>query len=136
MGSVVATRSDFSCWSSGWSYAIADREVVPEPGEPQVIWCLDEFGPLSLMPHPGRQWTGRGGRRKDPDREPRPRRPATYHRYDGVRHLFAAHNLIDDKLFGHVKPRKRRGQSRPSSPRCATSPSTAPTTPPTGRRPA
>src|SRR5262245_60102966 len=22
-------------------YAIADREVAPEPGEPQVIWCMD-----------------------------------------------------------------------------------------------
>src|SRR6185437_13463125 len=36
-------------------YAIADGEVVPDADEPQVIWCLDEFGPLNLMPHPGRQ---------------------------------------------------------------------------------
>lgn len=35
---------------------------------------------------------------------------ATYNRNDGVRHLFAAYNLIDDKLFGHVKPRKKRVQ--------------------------
>ena len=59
-------------------YAIADGEVVPEPDEPEVIWCLDEFGPLTLMPRPGRQWAERGGRHKDPDREPRPRmRPPT-----------------------------------------------------------
>ncbi|GHE14485.1 hypothetical protein GCM10010339_85350 [Streptomyces alanosinicus] len=25
-------------------YAIADGEVLPEPGEPEVIFCLDEFG--------------------------------------------------------------------------------------------
>lgn len=33
---------------------------------------MDEFGPLNLQPHPGRQWTERGGRHKDPAREPRP----------------------------------------------------------------
>jgi transposase len=31
-------------------YAIADREVIPEPGEPEVIFCVDEFGPLNLQP--------------------------------------------------------------------------------------
>ena len=35
-------------------YAIADREIAPEPGEPEVIWRMDEFGPLSLQPRPGR----------------------------------------------------------------------------------
>ena len=28
-------------------YAIADGEVLPEPGEPAVVFCLDEFGPAS-----------------------------------------------------------------------------------------
>jgi hypothetical protein len=64
-------------------YAIADGEVVPEPGEPEVIWCMDESGPLNLQPRPGNQWAGRGGKHKDPDREPRPRMRATYHRNDG-----------------------------------------------------
>ncbi|WUJ85082.1 helix-turn-helix domain-containing protein [Streptomyces mirabilis] len=68
-------------------YAIADGEVIPEAGEPEVVFCMDEFGPLNLQPHPGRQWTGRGGKHKDPDREPRPRRRATYTRPHGVRHL-------------------------------------------------
>src|ERR1700689_3272761 len=31
-------------------YAIADREVTPEPGDPEVIFCVDEFGPLNLQP--------------------------------------------------------------------------------------
>ncbi len=91
-------------------YAIADGEVVAEDGEPEVIWRMDEFGPLNPMPHPGRQWAAISGKNKDPGREPRPRRRATYNRNDGVRHLFAAYNLIEDKLFGQVKPRKKRVQ--------------------------
>ncbi|WTI11787.1 transposase [Streptomyces sp. NBC_00820] len=91
-------------------YAIADDEVVPEEDEPTVIWCLDEFGPMNLKPHPGRHWAASSGKDADPDRDPRPRRRATYNRNDGVRHLFAAFNLIDDKLFGHVKPPTKRVQ--------------------------
>ncbi|MET7746705.1 IS630 family transposase [Streptomyces sp. NPDC005385] len=91
-------------------YAIADGEVIPEDGEPEVIFCMDEFGPLNLMPHPGRQWAERGGKHKDPDREPRRRRRATYNRYGGVRHLFAALDLTKDMFYGHVKPIKRRTQ--------------------------
>ncbi|MDV6259695.1 MULTISPECIES: IS630 family transposase [Rhodococcus] len=89
-------------------YAIADGEVVPDSGEPQVIFCLDEFGPLNLQPHPGRQWAERGGKHKDPDREPRRRRRATYTRPHGVRHLFAGYDLGKDKLYGHVKTTKNR----------------------------
>ena len=33
---------------------------------------------------------------------------ATYTRTEGVRHLLAAYELGEDKLFGHVKPRKTR----------------------------
>jgi len=89
-------------------YAIADGEVIPEDGEPKVVLCLDEFGPLNVQPHPGRQWAERGGRHKGPDREPRPRRRATYTRPYGVRHLFAAYDLGKDKLYGHIKPKKNR----------------------------
>lgn len=60
-------------------YAIADGEVIPEKGEPEVIFCMDEFGPLNLQPHPGRQWAELGGKGKDPDREPRPRTPCDLH---------------------------------------------------------
>jgi transposase len=91
-------------------YAIADREVVPEPGEPEVIFCMDEFGPLNLQPRPGRQWAAVSGKSKEPGREPRPRMRATYTRTEGVRHLLAAYELGEDKLFGHVKPRKTRAR--------------------------
>ena len=91
-------------------YAIADGEVKPDVGEPEVVFCMDEFGPLNLQPHPGRQWAERSGRHKDPAREPRRRRRATYNRYGGVRHLFAALDLAKDKLYGHIKPIKKRTQ--------------------------
>ncbi len=43
-------------------------------------------------------------------RDPRPRRRATYTRPHGVRHLFAAHNLAKDQLYGHVKKTKNRSE--------------------------
>ncbi|KRA45852.1 transposase [Streptomyces sp. Root63] len=91
-------------------YAIADGEVIPEQGDPEVIFCMDEFGPLNLQPHPGRQWAERGGTGKDPDRGPRPRRRATYTRPHGIRHLFAAYDLAKDQLYGHVKKTNNRSK--------------------------
>ena len=89
-------------------YAIADREVLPQAGDPEVIFCVDEFGPLNLQPRPGRQWAPASGKGKVPGRAPRRRMRATYHRTEGVRHLLAAYELGEDKLFGHVKPHKTR----------------------------
>src|SRR5215210_2568836 len=37
-------------------YDIADRKAVPGEGDPTVIFCMDEFGPLNLLPRPGKQW--------------------------------------------------------------------------------
>ena len=37
-------------------YAIADGKAEPGSDDPTVVMCLDEFGPLNLMPHPGKQW--------------------------------------------------------------------------------
>ena len=89
-------------------YAIADRETAPAEGDPEVVFCVDEFGPLNLQPRPGRQWAAVSGKGREPGRAPRPRMRATDHRTEGVRHLFAAYELGEDKLFGHVKPRKTR----------------------------
>jgi len=91
-------------------YAIADGEVAPGPGDPQVVICVDEFGPLNLQPRPGGQWARRGGVPRDPGEAPRRRRRATYHRTGGIRHLFAALELGTDKMYGHIKKRKRRGE--------------------------
>src|ERR1700728_2272576 len=91
-------------------YAIADREAVPAGGDPEVVFCVDEFGPLNLQPRPGRQWAAVSGKGKEPGRAPRPRMRATYNRKAGVRHLFAAYDLGEDKLYGHIKPRKTRAR--------------------------
>jgi transposase len=87
-------------------YAIADGKAEPGAGDPDEVICIDEFGPLNLQPHPGRQWACRGGR----GHVRRRRRRATFTRPHGVRHLFAAYDLKADKLYGHVKTRKRRGE--------------------------
>jgi transposase len=60
-------------------YAIADREADPEDGDPEVIFCVDEFGPLNLQPRPGRQWAAIGGKGKEPGRAPRPRMRCDLH---------------------------------------------------------
>jgi transposase len=85
-------------------YAIADGHASARPGDPEVVLCVDEFGPLNLQPHGGRQWALQGGGAQ----RPRRRRRATYTRPHGVRHLFAAYDLKRDRLYGHVKPRKGR----------------------------
>ncbi|MEO3867514.1 transposase [Nonomuraea sp. B12E4] len=54
--------------------------------------------------------SGAAAKSKDPDREPRPRIRATYTRTQGIRHLFAALDLGKDKMYGHIKKRKRRGE--------------------------
>jgi len=69
---------------------------------------VDEFGPLNLQPRPGRQWAAVSGKNKEPGRGPQPRMRATYTRTEGVRHLLAAYDLHEDKLYGHVRPRKTR----------------------------
>jgi transposase len=91
-------------------YAIAGREAAPDIGGPEIVFCVDEFGPLNLQPRSGRQGAAIGGKGKEPGRSPRPRVRATYTRTSGVRHLFAAYELGEDKLFGHIKPRKTRGR--------------------------
>ncbi len=62
------------------------------PVDGRVI-CVDEFGPLNLMPRKGKAW--------GPIRRPR-RLRATYNRYGGVRHMLAA---LD--LYYRIRPRKR-----------------------------
>jgi hypothetical protein len=49
-------------------YAIADRELPPGEGDPEIIFCVDEFGPLNLQLRPGRQWAPVSGKNKEPGR--------------------------------------------------------------------
>ena len=89
-------------------YGLIDGTDDVLDGDPDVVICVDEFGPFKLQPHPGRLWATRGGGGSPPRR----RRRATYTRPHGVRHLLAAYHLsrdrCRDRLYGHIKPRKRR----------------------------
>jgi transposase len=91
-------------------YAIADGLVRPGPGDPSVIFCMDEFGPLNLQPHQGKQWAPVARGKGDPAAPRRRRRRATYTRPHGVRHLMAALDLSRDRLYGHITARKGRTQ--------------------------
>ncbi len=89
-------------------YAIADGRTKPRRGDPRVVICMDEFGPLNLQPHPGKQWAPAAEGKGDTREPRRRRRRATYKRPHGVRHLLAAFDLSTDRLYGHVKVRKGR----------------------------
>lgn len=94
-------------------YAIADGKRDPAPADPTEVICIDEFGPLNLLPRPGRQWARHFSRKRGSQERrqaPRRRMRATFTRTQGVRHLFAAFDLRANRLYGHVKPRKRRGE--------------------------
>jgi transposase len=89
-------------------YAIADGTAQPGQDDPTVVICMDEFGPLNLQPHPGKQWAPVAAGKGDPHSPRRRRRRATYKRPHGVRHLLAGYDLSRDKLYGHVTKRKGR----------------------------
>ncbi|MCC3317865.1 MULTISPECIES: IS630 family transposase [Nocardia] len=67
------------------------------PADGRVV-CVDEFGPLNLQPRPGRGWF--------PQRRPA-RLRATYHRTQGVRHMFGALDLATGRLYYRIRDRKR-----------------------------
>ncbi len=91
-------------------YDIADGKAEPAPGDPTVVLCIDEFGPLNLLPRSGKQWAPVVARKDkgSSDSPRRRRRRATYTRTQGVRHLMAALDLRTDKMYGHVKLNKNR----------------------------
>jgi transposase len=89
-------------------YAIADGTAEAGAGDPTVVICMDEFGPLNLQPHPGKQWAPRAASKGEQSQPRRRRRRATYKRPHGVRHLLAGYDLSKDKLYGHVTAHKGR----------------------------
>jgi transposase len=89
-------------------YDVADGKAKPKRGDPAVVFCVDEFGPLNLQPHPGRQWAPVAAGKGDPGSPRRRRRRATFTRPHGVRHLLAAYDLGRDRLYGHTKSHKGR----------------------------
>jgi len=97
-------------------YDIADGKAEPGDGDPTVVFCMDEFGPLNLQPHPGKQWAPVVAGKGDPESPRRRRRRATYKCPHGVRHLLAAYDLNRDRLYGHIKTTKG-GPSAVGAPR-------------------
>jgi transposase len=90
-------------------YDIADEKAKPRRSDPTVVICMDEFGPLNLLPRPGKHWAPRVIEGAAPTGRPRRRRRrATFTRKNGVRHLMAAYDLNCDKIYGHIKTKKDR----------------------------
>jgi transposase len=123
-------------------YAIADREITPQDDDPEIVFCVDEFGPLNLQPRPGRQWAAVSGKRKEPGRAPRPRMRATYTRTAGVRHLFVPTSWARTSCTGTSSPARPGPGSWSSAATCArptryllASQSSATTSAPTSARP-
>ena len=93
-------------------YAIADGKAAPGPGDPTVVFCMDEFGPLNLQPHPGKQWAPVAAKAQGDHRAPRRRRRrATYNRPHGVRHLMAA---LRPEPGPALRPRQDRTRTAPT----------------------
>jgi transposase len=91
-------------------YEIADQKAKAKQGDPTVVICMDEFGPLNLLPRPGKQWAPVADKTTAvvSDGPRRRRRRATFHKCDGVRHLLAGYDLTTDRLYGHIKVNKKR----------------------------
>jgi transposase len=89
-------------------YDIADGKVAAGPGDPSVVICFDEFGPLNLQPHPGKQWAPVAVGKGDSASPRRRRMRATFTRPHGVRHLMSGYDLSTDRLYGHVVTKKGR----------------------------
>jgi transposase len=104
-------------------YDIAEGKAEPGPGDPTVVFSMDEFGPLNLQPRPGRQWAAVVRRtKKGTTDSPRRRRiRATYTRTKGVRHLLAALDMNRDRLSATSRSGRPAPSSSPSAATCAAS---------------
>jgi len=89
-------------------YDIADHKAKAKRADPTVVICMDEFGPLNLLPRPGKQWAQVAVNEPVTAPTRRRRRRATFTRHGGVRHLMAAYDLNQDKIYGHIKTKKDR----------------------------
>jgi hypothetical protein len=76
-------------------------DLYDHPPEDGRVVCVDEFGPLNLLPRTGKAWRLA--------RHPR-RLRATYTRTAGVMHMLAALDLATGKLFYRIRPRKRAAE--------------------------
>ena len=95
--------------------------------------CFDEFGPLNLLPRPGKQWAPVAIKGEGNAESPRRRRRrATFTRFGGVRHLMAAYDL---QAGQDLRPHQdEEGPHRPSWSSAATCARLYPAARPHGHR--
>jgi transposase len=74
---------------------LALYDYAPQDGR---VVCVDEFGPLNLMPRKGKSWWPQGSPA---------RLRATYDRTGGVMHMLAALDLATGKILYRIRKRKR-----------------------------
>lgn len=87
-------------WSPDPDFCAKAERVLAlyrEPPRDGPVVCFDEMGPIQLIPHQGSGWA--------PVRRPE-RLRATYKRPHGVRYLFGALDVHDDRLLGRLRERK------------------------------
>jgi hypothetical protein len=76
-----------------------------EPGDPEVVICLDEFGPLNLQPHPAASGPAAAG--ADPSRAAGGEPPSSGRTGCAT---CSPPTTCHGTGYGHVKARKRRGE--------------------------
>lgn len=91
-------------WSPDPEFAEKSERVLslyrakPEDG---VVVCFDEMGPIQLIPHHGSGWAP--AKRCE-------RLRATYPKKNGVRRLFGAYDVHDDRFHGRLRTHKNSGE--------------------------
>jgi len=74
--------------------------LVHDPPTGSRVISVDEFGPITCQPRPGRGWARSG--------HPR-RRRGNYHKPHGVTYWLGFYDLETDQLYGRISRRKRIG---------------------------
>jgi hypothetical protein len=92
-------------------YDIADGKAEPAAGDPTVVFCMDEFGPLNLLPRPGKQWAPAVGKQDKGSHDPplhRLAQPA--HRQQGTSCHFTPREgcLMRQVVGGHHRQVRNR----------------------------
>jgi transposase len=87
-------------WSPDPEYAPKSERILSlyrERPQDGAVVCFDEMGPIQLIPHQGSGWA--------PERLPE-RLRGSHNKPHGVRFLYGAYDVHDDRLIGRLRPRK------------------------------
>ena len=92
-------------------YEIADGKAT-EKSDPGVVICMDEFGPLNLLPRPGKQWAPRIVTGDGSTQSPAPATPGHLHPHQGCA---PPHGRLRPGHGQALWPREARPRAAPSS---------------------